>query len=89
MQSFLPIVHGKEEIVHTSFLMHFGVLSELSVYGHQYLEMESITKWISNIITLIVLSPLLMVAMVGLIIYWVCKFPFWYVERRKWYRNEK
>lgn len=44
---------------------------------------------IMNILTSIVMFPVILVALVGVILYWVCKFPFWYVERKKWYRIDK
>ena len=44
---------------------------------------------IMNILTSIAMFPVILVAMVGVTMYWVCKFPFWYVERKKWYRIDK
>ena len=44
---------------------------------------------LSNVFTFIILFPVIFLAAIGLSIYWVCKFPFWYVERKKWYRIDK
>lgn len=52
-------------------------------------KLKLLTKLISDITTCILMIPVILVAACGLIIYWVCRFPFWYIERRKWYRIDK
>ena len=67
------------------WMEHIGVVMRVIAFGTLSI-MGPNTPFL---ITIIVLFPVILIAACGISIYWVCKFPFWYIERRKWYRKSK
>jgi hypothetical protein len=49
----------------------------------------SLYKRLSDIITVIIMLPVALIGLIVVSLYWMIKFPFWYIERKKWWRGKK